>query len=120
MSTKVLGTAVYPIEINDEITVTADIDINAGVTSSAEYDVDSVTLGDFIDIAILNYNSAGTGSWEEPVAGVVFSARVSQNGKVRVSITNTTGGNLIPAVPKNSKILVKVRVRADGSLPALP
>lgn len=127
MSQKVLGTAVYPIEINDQITLPL-INVLAGATATDEYDVDGVTIGDFVDVAVICPDAAPATAWVEPAAGITIDARVSVSsdplataavaGKVRVSFTNTTGGPL--NIPADSVLFVKVRVRDGRSLPTLP
>ncbi len=121
MSQKVLGTAVYPVEINDEINVGADIVVADGTSETDVYPVDGVSLGDFVDVAVICPSPIpNPTTWVEPAAEIVVTARVDSADSIRVTFTNTRVGGADLTIPEDSKIFVKVRVRADGTLPQVP
>lgn len=133
MSQKVLGPAVYPIEINDEVEIAAQINLSdnttpATATVTALYTVDSVMIGDFVDVAVICPDTVPATEWVEPDAAIFVTARVAVSddplssppvpGKVRVTFTNTAA--VAKTILAGSRIFIKVRKRDGVSLPTLP
>jgi hypothetical protein len=118
MSQQVVGPYVYPIEINEELT-TAQIVVADNTTTSVTYTVPSVTLGDFVDVSVLVYDAGPPENWVELPAGALVQARVSAANQVRVSFTAVGAGTGFTVVA-DSKIMLKVRKRNNGSLPTFP
>lgn len=119
MSQKVLGTAVYPIEINDEYTVTAPIAVLADDSNTLDFDVDGVNPSDFVDISVLVYNAGGgSPTWDDLPAKALVQGRVTAVGSVRATFSDVGGAGY--TVTADSKIFVKVRVRANGAPPEFP
>lgn len=121
MSQQVLGPSVYPIEINEELTV-PQIVVADNTTVSATYSVPSVTLGDFVDVSVLVYNAGPPEAWVElssAAGGALVQARVSAANQVRVLFT-AVGVGAGFTVTADSKIMLKVRKRNNGSLPTFP